>query len=482
MAKRRPGTCLLQCVSFLLRLQPLETLHVQPLETHGRPLRPSNSPFRTLTRLRATESTPQGGESSGYGGDGGTASAAAAAFVEYTCVEYAGFSESMEDQGAAPMGSISKRLGLRVADAMARGPPGEAGSFLANLWPTVTIMVPTYQRPSFLPLALAAVAAQEYPLDRLEVLIVDDSPAPSAWPLVAAALDDSTQAGAALLKGRVRYFHTNASHFTIGAKRNFAAALARGDIIAHWDDDDYFPPSRLRLQLQWFASHPTMGRVGITPDECFVYDTRRDEFRTGASDEWLCTMAYRSQLFNGSDPLARYSDASYDEDLYFERSIHARSAKHGFNLAVGVALPWVRLLHGQAVSLAHRAGLKDSRLPLAQQIGRPLTYSVYRGSPNASNASASQGDRVAPGLKDEAPRPDSLSCGERSECGECGDLKEAASYKADSDRDGVVSYEEVHGATRLPPGLSDFWKETFQDEAKKKLESLSALERIFANS
>jgi Glycosyl transferase family 2 len=37
---------------------------------------------------------------------------------------------------------------------------------------------------------------------------------------------------------------------TIGAKRNLACEEARGEIIAHWDDDDWHAPDRLRYQTQ----------------------------------------------------------------------------------------------------------------------------------------------------------------------------------------------------------------------------------------
>ncbi|MGH9945399.1 MAG: glycosyltransferase, partial [Pyrinomonadaceae bacterium] len=35
---------------------------------------------------------------------------------------------------------------------------------------------------------------------------------------------------------------------SIGAKRNLACRFAEGEIIAHWDDDDWYAPDRLRYQ------------------------------------------------------------------------------------------------------------------------------------------------------------------------------------------------------------------------------------------
>src|SRR6185369_5699726 len=47
---------------------------------------------------------------------------------------------------------------------------------------------------------------------------------------------------------RVRYVRLD-GRLTVGAKRNHACGLARGAIIAHWDDDDWYPPERLRRQV-----------------------------------------------------------------------------------------------------------------------------------------------------------------------------------------------------------------------------------------
>lgn len=48
---------------------------------------------------------------------------------------------------------------------------------------------------------------------------------------------------------RIKLIHLE-GHPEIGEKRNLAAELARGSIIAHWDDDDYSAPGRLADQLQ----------------------------------------------------------------------------------------------------------------------------------------------------------------------------------------------------------------------------------------
>lgn len=46
----------------------------------------------------------------------------------------------------------------------------------------------------------------------------------------------------------VRYFHLT-ERKTIGEKRNLAVSNALGDIIVHWDDDDFFRPHRISSQV-----------------------------------------------------------------------------------------------------------------------------------------------------------------------------------------------------------------------------------------
>jgi Glycosyl transferase family 2 len=48
---------------------------------------------------------------------------------------------------------------------------------------------------------------------------------------------------------RVRLIHLD-NALIIGEKRNFACSHARGEVIAHWDDDDWSEPQRLEDQIK----------------------------------------------------------------------------------------------------------------------------------------------------------------------------------------------------------------------------------------
>lgn len=90
--------------------------------------------------------------------------------------------------------------------------------------PLVSIITPTFNRASYLPLLHRCVMAQD--LQDFEWLIDDDSPSPSPY---MQGLADS----------RISYRHV-AGRRAIGTKRNALIERARGRIIAQFDDDDYY--------------------------------------------------------------------------------------------------------------------------------------------------------------------------------------------------------------------------------------------------
>jgi ADP-heptose:LPS heptosyltransferase/2-polyprenyl-3-methyl-5-hydroxy-6-metoxy-1,4-benzoquinol methylase len=93
--------------------------------------------------------------------------------------------------------------------------------------------MPTADRRCFVPDAIRYFLAQDYP--EKELVIVDDG-ADSVADLVP---DDP----------RLRYFR-NERRQPVGAKRNFACRAARGEVLVHWDDDDWSAPWRLRYQIE----------------------------------------------------------------------------------------------------------------------------------------------------------------------------------------------------------------------------------------
>ena len=101
----------------------------------------------------------------------------------------------------------------------------------------VTCVMPTADRRPFVARAIGLFLAQDYP--NCELLVVDDG----------------TDRVADLVPSlpRVRYVALPA-RLVLGAKRNVACEDARGDVILHWDDDDWSAPWRVRYQVEQLVS------------------------------------------------------------------------------------------------------------------------------------------------------------------------------------------------------------------------------------
>jgi|SRR5271166_92241 len=103
----------------------------------------------------------------------------------------------------------------------------------AGTAPLASCIMPTANRRRFVRGAIAQFLAQDWTDSELVIL------------------DDGEDSVADLIPPHpsIRYLRT-LRHPTLGAKRNAACEAARGDIILHWDDDDWYAPNRIRLQVE----------------------------------------------------------------------------------------------------------------------------------------------------------------------------------------------------------------------------------------
>lgn len=98
--------------------------------------------------------------------------------------------------------------------------------------PYVSCIMPTTDRPNFVNLAIYHFLNQDY--RNVELIIIDDG----------------KQSVNNILPNhhRLKYYYT--THFdSIGLKRNFGCQKAKGQIIMHWDDDDYYEHDWIRKQI-----------------------------------------------------------------------------------------------------------------------------------------------------------------------------------------------------------------------------------------
>ena len=99
--------------------------------------------------------------------------------------------------------------------------------------PLVSCIMPTSNRRVFVAQAVRCLLRQDYP--SLELIVVDDGA-----DAVGDCLPDDP---------RIRYIRLD-RRLSVGAKRNLACSHARGEIIVHWDDDDWYPPWRVQAQVR----------------------------------------------------------------------------------------------------------------------------------------------------------------------------------------------------------------------------------------
>src|ERR1051325_9116597 len=99
--------------------------------------------------------------------------------------------------------------------------------------PLVSCIMPTHNRRACVPRAIRCFLQQDYV--PCELVILDDGTDPVA-DLVPA-------------DPRIRYRRVEA-FASLGTKRNRCVEESRGELIAHWDDDDWHAPHRLQSQVQ----------------------------------------------------------------------------------------------------------------------------------------------------------------------------------------------------------------------------------------
>ncbi|MCT4716215.1 glycosyltransferase [Enterobacteriaceae bacterium H18W14] len=119
---------------------------------------------------------------------------------------------------------------------------------VATSTPFVSVVCPSYNRREFLPYLLYIFQYQDYPADKRELIILDDSER-SNQDLIDMMVDGGLQ--------NVRYIHSK-ERLALGRKRNMLNEMAQGEYIICFDDDDYYPPNKLSYQVREMQSHKAL--------------------------------------------------------------------------------------------------------------------------------------------------------------------------------------------------------------------------------
>ncbi|MFV8754425.1 glycosyltransferase family 2 protein [Nannocystaceae bacterium ST9] len=169
--------------------------------------------------------------------------------------------------------------------------------------PLVTCIMPTANRRAFVPQAIQHFLAQDYP--ERELIVIDDG--------------EDNIADLIPRVESVRYLRLD-RRATLGEKRNLACERARGELIAHWDDDDWMGPQWLSSQVQTLIDQ-SADVCGL--DKVFFYspDTRQAwRYVYDGAKPWVCggTLCYTREFWQR----VRFPHVNVGEDNALVWSAH----------------------------------------------------------------------------------------------------------------------------------------------------------------
>lgn len=161
--------------------------------------------------------------------------------------------------GVAPVAESVRRAGALIDDLLAGRTDDTAQTApdsgeRRSGWPSVSVVIPTKDRPELVRRAVESVLAQDYPGD-IDVVVVFDGGEPDQ---------------ALATEGDHRTVSVTANRRTPGLAggRNSGILAVRGDLVAFCDDDDVWLPGKLLAQVAALESQPSAALVcsGITVD------------------------------------------------------------------------------------------------------------------------------------------------------------------------------------------------------------------------
>jgi hypothetical protein len=130
--------------------------------------------------------------------------------------------------------------------------------------PPISIVTLLYNRRKFFDLACHNIMLSDYPKDKIEWVIVEDSDDPDE-----SASDRVIQVGLKSAPLQVVYVPLD-KRTPISEKRNLGCKRAKNEIIVFMDDDDHYPETSIRRRVAWLTKHPwTPKAVGCTTIACY---------------------------------------------------------------------------------------------------------------------------------------------------------------------------------------------------------------------
>lgn len=129
--------------------------------------------------------------------------------------------------------------------------------------PSVSIVTPTRNRRKLFSIALRNWELFNYPQNKLQWVIVDDT----------VEDDDTIEDMLPKYDRRIKYCRRILDNpMTVAAKRNWGAQEATHDIILHMDDDDYYPPESVLSRVKILLKYRGIGIECVGSSKYGTYD------------------------------------------------------------------------------------------------------------------------------------------------------------------------------------------------------------------
>jgi hypothetical protein len=157
--------------------------------------------------------------------------------------------------------------------------------------PIVSVICPTADRPHLIPIAIKCFLDQDFSAS--EMVILDDGVVPTIVPY----------------NGRIKYVRMEGVKLSTGAKRNACCEIARGNIICHFDDDDWSAPTRISQQV---ARLDTKAVTEYTSCSFYHTDRKIASQRTGSYGSGA-SYCYRKDFWKSN----KFIDIQVGEDSAF---------------------------------------------------------------------------------------------------------------------------------------------------------------------
>jgi glycosyltransferase involved in cell wall biosynthesis len=191
--------------------------------------------------------------------------------------------------------------------------------------PLLSVLVDTYNHEKFIEQAIVSVLEQDFPMQEVEILVVDDGSS------------DRTPEILKNFEPRIRNLRKNnggqASAF------NLAIPECQGELVAFLDGDDWWAPKKLALVNEAFHANPGVGLIGSSITEALADGVERSElvldsprfridslagartFRMRKSFLGTSRMAYRADLLRRIGPVPEALVIEADEFLFTVGSV-----------------------------------------------------------------------------------------------------------------------------------------------------------------